>query len=257
MAPSVFAIFRAQLERILALFRQRVTKDPGRETTGSDSRRAPEAWCSRTGTLHAQIPTRFLTLLSDTPQTKWCYSGSPHPIFHRGPLRRFPWTTCHILARSSTRWPKRPGFSKTIEQWGSSCHRLVQAHVDASVEACATLTPLLETGRSKTPYYLAPTPNPSRIQPYKNHLLSSDNKLLAESSPLDPVWGIGFRADGPGATNPCPGRGNTCSVRHFLPFAKLFATMRPRRRTRPSLVGSVPALRMKNQEISSTPRSGR
>ena len=25
-----------------------------------------------------------------------------HPIFHRGPLRRLPWTTCHILVRSST-----------------------------------------------------------------------------------------------------------------------------------------------------------
>ena len=49
--------FRAQLERIFALFGQRGKKDPGRETTGSDMRRAPEAWCSRTGTLQAQIPT--------------------------------------------------------------------------------------------------------------------------------------------------------------------------------------------------------
>ena len=31
---------------------------------GSDSRRAPEAWCSWTGTLQAQIPTQLLTLLS-------------------------------------------------------------------------------------------------------------------------------------------------------------------------------------------------
>ena len=48
------------------------------------------------------FPTRRLTLISSTPQTKWCYSGSPHPIFHRGPIRRLPLTTCHILARSST-----------------------------------------------------------------------------------------------------------------------------------------------------------
>ena len=102
LAPSVSAIFRAQLERILALFRQRVKKDPRRETTGSDSRRPPEAWCSRTGTLQAQIPTRVLTLLSSTPQTKWRYSGSPHPIFHRGPIRRLPLTTCHNFSRSST-----------------------------------------------------------------------------------------------------------------------------------------------------------
>ena len=33
-------------------------------------------------------------------------------------------------------------------------------------------------------------------------------------------------------------------MRHFLPFAKLFATMRPGRRTRPPLVGSAPAQRM-------------
>eukprot|EP00904_Undaria_pinnatifida_P010736 jgi/Undpi1/6793/HiC_scaffold_21.g09269.m1 len=43
LAPSVFAIFRAQLERILARFRQRAKKDPRRDTTGSDSRRALEA----------------------------------------------------------------------------------------------------------------------------------------------------------------------------------------------------------------------
>ena len=34
-----------------------------------------------------------------------------------------------------------------------------------------------------------------------NHLLSSGNKLLAETSPLDPVWGIGFRVDDPRANN--------------------------------------------------------
>ena len=90
-------------------------EDPRRETAGSASRRAPEvgcsskgtpqahsaeAWSSQTGTLQAQIPTRPFTLLSDTPQTKRCCSGSPHPIFHRGPLRRLSWMTCHILARS-------------------------------------------------------------------------------------------------------------------------------------------------------------
>ena len=34
------------------------------------------------------------------------------------------------------------------------------------------------------------------------------------------------------------------SVRHFLPFAKLFVTVRQDRRTRPPLVSSTPALRM-------------
>ena len=50
-----FCHFRAQLERILALFRQRTRKDPSRDTTGSDSSGAPEAWCSWTAILQAQI----------------------------------------------------------------------------------------------------------------------------------------------------------------------------------------------------------
>ena len=56
-------------------------ENPRRDTTGSDSRRAPEAWCSWTGTLQAQISTQVLTLLSNTPQPKWCYSCSPHSFF--------------------------------------------------------------------------------------------------------------------------------------------------------------------------------
>ena len=37
------------------------------------------------------------------------------------------------------------------------------------------------------------TQNPAK----KHHLLSTGNKRLAEASPLDPVWGIGLRADDP------------------------------------------------------------
>ena len=43
------------------------------------------------------------------------------------------------------------------------------------------------------------TQNPAK----KKNLLSSDNQILADSSPLDPVWGIGLRADDPRASNPC------------------------------------------------------
>ena len=78
----------------------------------------------------------------------------------------------------------------------------------------------------------------------KNHLLSSDIKLLAESSPLDPVWGISLTADDPRVNNPCQWKGKKCSVRQFLPFAKLFATVTPGRRIRLPLVGSAPALRV-------------
>ena len=41
----------------------------------------------------------------------------------------------------------------------------------------------------------------------KHHLLNTGNKRLAEASPLDPVWGIGLRADDPRAKDPRQWRG--------------------------------------------------
>ena len=41
----------------------------------------------------------------------------------------------------------------------------------------------------------------------KHHLLSTGNKLLAEASPLDPVWGIGLREDDPMNNDPRQWRG--------------------------------------------------
>ena len=41
----------------------------------------------------------------------------------------------------------------------------------------------------------------------KHYLLSAGNKRLAEASPLDPVWGIGLRADDPRASDPRQWRG--------------------------------------------------
>ena len=143
------------------------------------------------------------------------------------------------------------------EQWSSSCCRLVQEHANASVEACATLTPVFGAGRSKTPCYLVPMPISCRIQPKQKNLLSSDNKLLAASSPLDPVWSLGLRVDDHKANSLCQWRGKISSVRLFLPFAKLFATVRLGRRTRPPLVGSDLQCDCQNQEISSAPRPGR
>ena len=81
----------------------------------------------------------------------------------------------------------------------------------------------------------------------KNHLLSSGNNLLDYASPLDPVWGIGFHADDPRANNPWQWGGILLPVRHFLPCAKQFATVRPGRRTRPLLVDSALSLRMEEQ----------
>ena len=41
----------------------------------------------------------------------------------------------------------------------------------------------------------------------KLNFLSIGNKRLADASPLDPVWGIGLRADDPRAKNPRQWRG--------------------------------------------------
>ena len=73
----------------------------------------------------------------------------------------------------------------------------------------------------------------------KHHLLNTGNKRLAEASPLDPVRGIGLRADDPRANDPRQWRGNIFSVRRFLPVVKQFATVRPGWYTRPPLTGSV------------------
>ena len=83
--------------------------------------------------------------------------------------------------------------------------------------------------------YAKLTQNPTM----KHHLLSTVNKQLAEASPLDPVWGIGLRADDPRTKDPRQWRRKICSVRRFLPFATKFATLRPGWQTRPPLVGSV------------------
>ena len=70
--------------------------------------------------------------------------------------------------------------------------------------------------------------------------MRTGNKRLAEACPLDPLWGIGLRADDPRAKYPRQWRGKIfCSVRRFLQFAKKFATLRPGWQTRPPLVGSV------------------
>ena len=319
LASRCWTLFRVQRGRLLTSFPPASEGDPRRETPGSDSYFALEAWsprrghcrpkedwCSQKGTWQThkcptRLPTgwhrRFLPFFGRSysgfsrffanerrrPEARnhgfefpLCSQGlvfpdgdiagpnsnaafdpsleysadkvvlswQPPSCFSLWSPLSFVVMTCHILARRRTCWAKRPGFSKTIEQWGSLCRRLVQAQAHASLEACATLTPVLGTGRSKTPCYLAPTPISRRIQPKQKHFLSSDNKLLTESSPLDPMWGISLRADGPRANNLCQGRGKTRSVRHFLPFSKLFATMRPGRRTWPPLVGSALALRL-------------
>ena len=47
----------------------------------------------------------------------------------------------------------------------------------------------------------------TQIPAMKHHLLSTGNKRLAGASPLDPVWGIGVRADDPRAKGPRQWRG--------------------------------------------------
>ena len=83
--------------------------DTARETVGPDSHRDPEAWCSRTGTLQAQIPNTASDGLAPSafdPSLEYSTDNvvlfwQPRPIFRSGRLRRLLSTACHILARSS------------------------------------------------------------------------------------------------------------------------------------------------------------
>ena len=97
-------------------------------------------------------------------------------------------------------------FSTTIGQWSSSCPRLVQAQANTWVKAGATLTLVLEREKQNAVLsgtYAKFTQNPAIT---KNRLLSCDNNLLAEYSPLDPVWGVGLRTNGPRANTLCQRR---------------------------------------------------
>ena len=96
----LFAIYRAHLKRILVLFVNE------RRKTRGENHRFGFTSCSR-GLVFPDGVIAGPNSNSDfNPSLKystmWCCSGSPYPIFHRGPLCRLPRTTCHILARSST-----------------------------------------------------------------------------------------------------------------------------------------------------------
>ena len=80
LAPSFLVIFRGQLEGILAFFLPTSEERPDARNHGSDSRRVPNVSFSRTGTLQAQNPTRRLTLLSNTPQTKCIFWQPPSHV---------------------------------------------------------------------------------------------------------------------------------------------------------------------------------
>ena len=111
-------------------------------------------------------------------------------------------------------------------------------HTNASVEAYATLTPLLGTERSNAVLsgnYAKFTQNPAM----KHHLLSTGNKRLAEASPPDPVWGVGLRADDPRAKGPRQWRGTHSLGEALSAIREDFATVRPSWLTRPPLAGSV------------------
>ena len=67
LAPSIFDHSSGAAKVDSRVFPPMSEEDPRRKTAGSDSRRVPEALCSRAGTLQAQIPIRLMNLLSNTP----------------------------------------------------------------------------------------------------------------------------------------------------------------------------------------------
>ena len=179
LAPSLLDSFSGAARAASYEFPPASEEDSRRETPGSDSHLAPEAWrshkvtlqaqraedvCSQKGTLQThKCPTRLPTVgtvgfchfsgsaransrafpptSEERPEARYhgfrfasCSRGlvfpdgdiagpnsntafdpslecstdemvlfwQTHPVSHRGPVRPFPWTTCHILARSNT-----------------------------------------------------------------------------------------------------------------------------------------------------------
>ena len=131
----------------------------------------PKPGVPRQGYCKPKLPTRpptdwhrrLLTLLSNIPQ---CDVLAAPVLF----FAVVPFVICRrrrvIFLRGAVYdGRKRQAFKKTIAQWSSSCRRPTQAYTNASVEACAILTPLFGTERSKMPCYLATTPDLRRIPP--------------------------------------------------------------------------------------------
>ena len=116
LAPSVFDHFSGAVRADSWVFPPTSEEDPSRETVGSDSRRAPEAWCSRKETLQIQSAeawcSRTGTLQAGNSNTVFDPSleystykiflfWQPPSYFSPWSFRRLLWTTCHIIVRSS------------------------------------------------------------------------------------------------------------------------------------------------------------
>ena len=220
LAPSVLATFRAKLERILAFFRQRAKKTQGEKPRVRIRVVLPKPGVPGRGYCRPKFQS-FSRVLHRQ-------SGVVMVLFWQ-PLSHFsPWSPSSFVvdevpyscAEQYMMAEKTRLFQdhRTVERIMSSpspstCKRIGRGvrNFDSGVGDREKQNAVLSDTHAKF------TQNPD----IKKHLLSSDNKLQAESGPLDPVWGIDLRANDPRANNRCQWRGKLSSVMHFLPFAKL------------------------------------
>ena len=153
-----------------------------------------------------RLPTgwrsRLLILLSNTPQTMCC-SGSPVLLF--AVVAFVVYRRRRVIFLRGAVYDGGIGQA-SIAQWSSSCPP-IQAHTNAAAEACADIDSAAWDREKQhavlSGKYVRSTQNPAM----KHRLLSTGNKRLAEASPMDPVWGIGLRADDPRAKSPRQWRG--------------------------------------------------
>ena len=132
LAPSGFGLFSGAVRADSRGFSPTSEEDPRRQTAGSNSRRAPEAWCTRTGALQRQIPAWLFTLLSKTPPTEWCYSGNPYLIFTLVPFvvcrgRRviFLRGAVYMMAEKATHFQDYRVMELIMSSPGSSTHKRI------------------------------------------------------------------------------------------------------------------------------------
>ena len=176
-----------------------------------------EGWCSQTGTLQAHIPNEAsdgLALSTFDPSLE--YSTDKMVLFWQTPPYVSQWCPTSFVADDVS-------YSCAVQYMVAENARtfkehhaveLIMSSPDLSTHKCVGrgVRNFGSAGwdREKQSAVLSGTYAEFTQSPaMKPHLLSTDNKRLAEATSLNPVWGIGLRADDLRAKNPHKGRGKT------------------------------------------------
>ena len=205
--------------------------DTAQETVGPNVHHDPEAWCSRTGTLQARTAEAWCSRTGTTGQIPNMASDGLAPSAFDPSIE---YSTDNVVLfwqplSDSSQWTPS---SFVVDGVSYSCadqfmiaekarlfkdHRAVEpimSSPDTStrerIGRCLRNVDSAVFGREKQNAVFSGNYAKFKQNPgMKHHLSSTGNKRLADASPLDPVWGIGLRADDPRAKTTPVQRKNT------------------------------------------------